>query len=332
MKKIFSIIIPTYNVEDKITKSVKSIINQNHDLYECIIVDGNSDDNTIELVKKHQNQYPDNIKYISETDQGVYDAMNRGIDLAEGEYLYFLGAGDTLKPNILTKVKEKLKMKSELVYGGVYLEKTGQVDIAKFDQYRISNRNISHQAIFYHNSIFRIIGKYNLNYPILADYEFNIRCFSNEKIEKRYLNLVIANYEEEGISSTVIDKNFIENKSKILLNFLGATIKDVINKINYNIKGKKIIIWGTSAGYKDNRNLIKGDILCFIDSDKNKQGDSLDDKKIYSPDKLFDYNKEDIFIIVFSKTYYNEISDYLQEKGFKEFKNYCCFVSLMFDN
>ena len=111
MEKILTIITVVFNADKSIENTILSVIEQkkrykNRNI-EYIIIDGKSTDNTIDIIKKY-NQYID--FWISEPDKGIYDAMNKGIDIAKGEYIFFLGADDillNLPLNILTKAKEK---------------------------------------------------------------------------------------------------------------------------------------------------------------------------------------------------------------------------------
>ncbi|NJL12522.1 MAG: glycosyltransferase [Microscillaceae bacterium] len=96
-----SIVTPSYNQGQYIEEAILSVIGQNYPNLEYIIIDGGSTDNTIEIIKK----YEKHITYwVSEKDKGIYDAMNKGIDVATGEWIYFLGTDDLLSDNILIKI------------------------------------------------------------------------------------------------------------------------------------------------------------------------------------------------------------------------------------
>jgi|SRR2546423_1393522 len=196
-RKCFSIITPTLNAGCKLEDTIKSVLSQKEELFEYIIIDGCSTDETLNIIKK----YDGRIKWISEKDQGVYDAMNKGIEMAAGDYLYFLGAGDRLRENILERVEKNIPDQHlTFIYGNVYLIDENREYFGKFDEAKIVRANICHQAIFYERTIFDLIGRYNLKYSLLADHDFNIRCFGNKSIKKIYLKEVIADYEGKGIS------------------------------------------------------------------------------------------------------------------------------------
>jgi glycosyltransferase involved in cell wall biosynthesis len=196
-QKIFSIIMATYNCGEKIENTLQSISSQNKELFELIVVDGASTDNTLECLKK----YESSLTLISEKDDGIYDAFNKGIDIATGKYIYFIGAGDCLRPGVLEQVKEFLPAETPtLVYGNCYFVKRKGFDGRKFSSFDFTWTNICHQGEFYHRSIFDIIGKYDLRYKIFADWMLNLKCFLHRGINERYVPLHIADYQEGGVS------------------------------------------------------------------------------------------------------------------------------------
>ncbi len=205
-QKLFSIITPTYNDARGLEKTIRSVIVQAPNIYEYIVVDGCSTDDTFSVVEEFSNK----LKLVSEKDEGVYDAMNKGIDLSAGKYLYFLGAGDTLKPGILEKIAGLMPCDTlSFVYGNVYMVNRGIIYDGEFDKAKLRKYNICHQAIFYERSIFDVVGPFELDYKVLADYALNVKCFWNDSVQKKYLAYVIANFEGGGISSRRRDVNFV---------------------------------------------------------------------------------------------------------------------------
>lgn len=199
-QKLFSIIIATYNCGRKIEDTLQSIFSQNKELFELIIIDSASTDNTLDCIKK----YESSLTLISENDDGVYYAFNKGIDLATGKYIYFIGAGDCLKPGILEQVKEFLPQETPtFVYGNCYFVKQKTYNGKKFTSTLFIRDNICQQGIFYHQAIFDIVGKYDLQYKVFADWFLNLECFIHPGINKRYIPCVIADYEEGGLSAEI---------------------------------------------------------------------------------------------------------------------------------
>lgn len=205
MKKIFSIVTAVYNAVDKIEKTIQSVLEQEMQECEHVIVDGGSTDGTVETLKKYSEEYPDRVRYISEPDEGIYDAMNKGIKMARGEYLNFQGAGDSLVKGALEEVKKEVTYSVEIIYGMLYNEHSHKVTGKSYSRKRICKEPMPHPAMFYHYQVFKILGKYDQSYPIMADHLFNIKCFKNDEIGKRYLEKIIVNFEGTGISSWGVD-------------------------------------------------------------------------------------------------------------------------------
>ncbi len=201
----FSIIIPAIRVEADIAGCLESIRRQTCTDYEVLVMDGGSTDRTVELVSNQAGEFGGRLFLRSEKDDGVYDAMNKGIRLARGEWLYFLGADDVLHdPQVLEKVAAFIVSQpgSHLVYGDVILRSSsrrydGPFDLAKL----LLEKNICHQAIFYRRTVFEKIGNYNLRYRIWADWDLNLRCFQHPAFINRHLDFVVADYNDlTGIS------------------------------------------------------------------------------------------------------------------------------------
>jgi glycosyltransferase involved in cell wall biosynthesis len=197
-QKMFSIIMATYNCGRKVENTLRSILSQNEELFELIVFDGASTDDTLDCIKK----YESGLTLISEKDDGVYDAFNKGIEIATGKYIYFIGAGDCLRPGVLEQVKEFLPQETPtFVYGNHYLMKKKIYAGKKYRNSDFIFGNICHQAIFYHRAVFDIIGKYDSQYKVFADWFFNLKCFTNQEISKHYIPCLIADFEEGGLSS-----------------------------------------------------------------------------------------------------------------------------------
>ncbi len=213
-QKLFSIITPVYNGGLKIEKTIHSVLSQDESLFEYIIVDGGSTDETLDIAE----QYEDKIEIISEPDEGVYDAMNKGIDVATGKYLYFLGAGDSLRSNILSSLAGGMP-EGELwfVYGNVYMLERGIIYDGEFNKAKLRKYNICHQAVFYERRIFDVVSQFETEYTVLADYVMNIKCFWNDRVQKKYVGYLIANFEGGGISTTQKDSKFIEQYSDLIM-------------------------------------------------------------------------------------------------------------------
>lgn len=211
-----SIIIPTFNASRFVQRSLLSIVNQSFKDYELIIQDGISKDDTIVMIYEIKLLYPHiKMEVVSEKDEGVYDAMNKAVKRASGQWLYFLGSDDyLLNVDVFQKFFDSVKedyCRHQIVYGNVTSPFMGEKYAGEFDKSKILVKNICHQAIFYNREVFTQLGSYNLRYKYLADYDFNLRCFYNKQIRTRYIDLMIAYYEVGGISNTHKDEAFYED-------------------------------------------------------------------------------------------------------------------------
>lgn len=161
-KPFITIITVTFNADQYLEKTIESAINQNYDNVEYIIVDGGSNDDTLKIIEK----YEDHIDYwVSETDNGIYDAMNKGIDLARGNGLLFLNAGDHFVGNVISD-----KIVVPCFLNVKYHNTFGRLVNIKSKSYKLGLPTC-HQGIVFENK--RI--KYNLDYKISSDYEFYLR-------------------------------------------------------------------------------------------------------------------------------------------------------------
>ena len=194
----FTIITPTFNSGEKIVGTSASVFAQPQELYEYLIIDGGSDRVSLDYIRGLGSR----ARWISEADAGIYDAMNKGIRLAQGKLIYFLGAGDRLHPGVLRKVADQSTNDPEAIqflYGDVGWPSVGRHGGA-FTPARLARSNICHQAIFYDRRIFDLLGGFDLRYKICADHAMNIRCFGCQKIHKHHLDLIIADFEGGGVS------------------------------------------------------------------------------------------------------------------------------------
>lgn len=233
-KKLLSIITPSYNCVEKLESTILSVLKQNMNYIEYIIIDGESKDGSIDILEKYKNS----LIYISEPDNGIYDAMNKGINIANGEYLFFLGAGDVLKDKILNIVIKELKFKRyDFIYGNVYMNNVKIIYNGKYSVYKIMLSNICHQAIFYRKQIFHKLGNYGNEYSVYEDYYFNIKCFNKKnKINKKYLPYIICNYEGQGYSDKNKDIKFQKDLEFIIYKNFGVFYLIVFDFRNYLVK------------------------------------------------------------------------------------------------
>lgn len=224
-----SIIIPTFNSGAVINRALDSIISQTFSDWEVLIMDGVSTDNTIEVAQSYNDP---RIRIFSETDKGIYDAMNKGIKKAKGEWLYFLGSDDfLLSPKIFEKILCPKNNYYDVIYGDVQSPILPEVHRG---QWSINNltANRCHQAIFYKRELFSRLGVYNLKYHYLADFEFNLRWFLSKYVNSKYVPIEIAFFSPNGVSEQHQDGKFWNDFHYIVVKN-GYNKLDTANKIFY---------------------------------------------------------------------------------------------------
>ncbi|MCA0931592.1 glycosyltransferase [Lutimonas saemankumensis] len=212
---MISVIIPTFNSEKTIDRCLESLTNQNYKNFEIILVDGKSNDDTLKIVKSYLDKgLILNIK--TEKDEGPYDAMNKGISMAKGKWIYFLGSDDYLYHDSVLKqfASYAEETRSDLIYGNVFFEPYGRIYDGEFNRSKLIKRNICHQGIFYKKTLFDRLGMYNLKYPVHADWEFNIKCFFSSNVKVEYHDFTVAHFSDGGLSS------FEDNYREEMLDFL----------------------------------------------------------------------------------------------------------------
>lgn len=199
-----TVVTAVLNDAGHIEQTILSVISQTDIEIEYIIVDGGSKDGTLELIGK----YKDKISLlISESDRGVYDAMNKGIKYSTGDFVYFLNSGDVLlNPSILSKIKfEDVNVRNTIIYGNVVvaygnieaLEKPRPFFNSKM---KFKGIGICHQSMFFPGELIRN-EKYDLSYNIAADYDLAYRLW-RKGTEFLYRDITIAKYDwGKGISS-----------------------------------------------------------------------------------------------------------------------------------
>lgn len=209
----FSIIIPTLNIASTLQACLDAVVRQTYTDFEVVVVDGDSTDGTLEIANNFASSLGTRLLIHSGPDVNVCDAMNRGIGMATGAWLFFLGADDSFyEADTLARVAAFIDehQPSDLVYGDVIMRTTGNRHAGAFDLDRLLfETNICHQSIFYRRELFDTIGPYNLRYPKWSDWDFNIRCFSNPALVTRYMDLVITRYDNtSGMCARGDDKEF----------------------------------------------------------------------------------------------------------------------------
>jgi glycosyltransferase involved in cell wall biosynthesis len=191
---LITIVTVVLNASDVLRSALKSIQNQEYKNIQYIIIDGGSTDGTVDLIKEYQHVI---ANWISEPDGGIYDAMNKGLALARGDWLLFIGADDELVVSLSTIVS-KMRDKNSVYYGDVVLTETGKVYGGRFGRYRLMQMNICHQCIFYPREVYR-----NKNYDpkvgMQADYLYNLQLWGSG-VPFKHVDAIICKFSIEGRS------------------------------------------------------------------------------------------------------------------------------------
>lgn len=199
-KPLITVVTVVYNGVNFLERTIKSVINQFYDNVEYIIVDGGSTDGTLNIIKKYEHA----IDYwVSASDKGIYDAMNKGIDLATGEWICFMNGGDEFfQPSVLAEVFVKpdnsdaqiIVGNQQVIYPSGRTRQAWAGSVKKLWQ----GSQFCHQATFVKTDYHRA-NKFNLQTKIVADFEFFYHAWQT-RAKFRYADVVVAKFEAGGIS------------------------------------------------------------------------------------------------------------------------------------
>jgi len=244
-KNKISIITINYNDAVGLEDTIKSVLNQSYSQIEFIVIDGNSNDGSKKIIEKYKN----NLYYsVSEEDSGIYNAMNKGIKVATGEYLLFLNSGDVLvdDKNILYNCSQKLTC--DIVAFDCFIKKDTKIvgrrtHITQPTLFYVYKNGFKHQSTFVRRSLFNSIGMYNENYKIASDYEFWIRCLLNPHTTSKGYKLPIAIFKLGGISQNsdwASEHQQIENQwlNNVIFPYKKSRFLNIMIKLKKALIGK----------------------------------------------------------------------------------------------
>lgn len=223
-----SIITINLNNDEGLARTLQSVIDQDYPNIEYIIIDGESTDNSIEIIKKQESKV---AYWKSEKDSGIYEAMNKGVAVAKGDFLLFLNSGDyLLQPNTITAVanaiansiirhKDKSIFYGKILIGDTIIESPAQIT---FETFYISS--LPHPATFIAKKVFEIAGLYDEKYSIISDWGFFLSAYMKQI---KFLPIDIAStvYQLNGISSNFPlsklekDQYLLENYPNLIADF-----------------------------------------------------------------------------------------------------------------
>lgn len=218
---IFSIITVTYNSEKYLEQTIKSVLSQDFQDFEYIIIDGGSTDKTLDIINKYSNS----ISYwVSEKDNGIYDAINKGIRASKGKYIGIINSDDWYEEGSFLKISNVFEdIQIDILCGLLRLWEDNytlgvQGNASNFLKYGM----ISHPTCFVKREVYEKVGLFNSNFKIAGDYDFMMRCFNNN-CSFHFLEVIIANFRTSGISNSdtitrLSEFNYIQLTNKLISN------------------------------------------------------------------------------------------------------------------
>ena len=260
----FSILIVTLNAASEIKKTIQSVQEQTYSNYEVIVKDGKSKDDTLSFVPKDAR-----YKIYSKEDKSVYDGMNQAIDMAKGDYIIFLNAGDmfydkSVLENVVDYI-EKNHIKSKCVLYGDYSRKDKLVQVQKkmLNDFYLYRRPLCHQSIFYSRDIFEIHVRYDINYKISADHDLTLKLWKN-KVPFYHVGTAICIYMGDGISETSTGLNTAKHEKAEIVKKYYSTRDRILYDLIIACSFSSVRAWMVSNrspefirnGYRKIRNIL----------------------------------------------------------------------------
>ena len=213
---MISIITITYNAEQWLERTMQSVLAQTCKDYEYIIVDGASKDGTVDIIKRLEPLFEGRLSWKSEPDKGLYDAMNKGIARAHGDFLWFMNAGDEIfSPDALARIVAAVDEQTDIIYGKACIVNAEGIKVSEHHKptppnlqrkHFLNGLVVSHQAILVRRSI---VGMYDTKYRISADYDWTIRAVTASR-KNAYLDEYICKFLTEGVSQKQRKRSWVE--------------------------------------------------------------------------------------------------------------------------
>lgn len=201
----FSIITVCFNSEKTIKRTINSVLNQTFQDYEYIIIDGGSSDSTLSIIKDFVPKFNGKLKYISEKDNGIYDAMNKGVRLAQGSLIGILNSDDTYENNTLDIINKAYNpsTKYQVLHGIERAVNSNEQELflRMLNVRHINADTIRHQSAFITQATYNDLGLYDTNFKYAADYELFLRLSRNEDVKFVPVYDIVDNFSCSGVSA-----------------------------------------------------------------------------------------------------------------------------------
>ncbi len=230
-----SVITINYNDRSGLQKTVTSVIGQTYPDIEFIVIDGGSTDGSSEFLKSKENHFS---HWISEPDKGIYNAMNKGIEKATGEYLIFLNSGDVFHDEVVITDFVNAELSAELVYGRILFDYGQGKELLEWEQPNVISlptlykSSIPHQATFFKWTVFSQYGLYNERFKIVGDWAYNFHLFVKTEARFQFWDRIIAIYDKNGLSSNEEFKAIqTEERNKVLGELFSKRVQDELESL-----------------------------------------------------------------------------------------------------
>ena len=243
---LFSIITPSFNSEKTIARTIESVLSQTYHDYEYIIIDGASTDGTLEIIESYRSRFNGKLTVISEPDNGIYDAMNKGIHLAKGKLIGIINSDDFYEDRCLEYVAQKYNssLPYQIIYGMIRLINSDYEELGlRFIHHRyLSHSMIYHPASFVSTALYEKYGAYDTRYKSAADYDFMLKISKNSDVEFVPDYHLLSNFMLGGISGTYrgsLEDNEVRFRNGLISRkiFYLKKIKILVKKLLLGPKG-----------------------------------------------------------------------------------------------
>ena len=345
-----TVVMVTYNCVEQVENAMRSIISQDYDNIELIIIDGESTDGTLDILHNYDN----NISVlISEPDSGIYEAMNKGVRLATGDIIGFLGSDDVYLPGAISAIVQGFRESgADLVYGNVIFHKVdgdkyfdyGKLDFSNY----VYDNLLCHQSFFVRTALQKIMP-FDLSYRLAADYKFHMTLyFSGCRFHHVPKDIAVYNcmgnsgshpywtvrefrhaVEEMIMRFPQVEK--MENDIRIsqqnydywlLERYLFRKFRRLGSKL-FVAPQRELILFGTGMVGQEcfdvlSNNIHFGQVVCFWDNDNHKQGKEIEGVPIRKP--MTGYSGK--LVIVTTNLYDGEVCQQLEEAGLIRGRDY----------
>lgn len=203
MNKV-SIITVCFNSSKTIRRTFDSVLRQSYPDIEYLVIDGRSSDGTIEIIREYEPLFQGRMKWISESDEGIYDAMNKGIRMASGTLIGIINSDDYYEDDAVEiMVNAMTEDKYQILYGEVRTWRDGQEEsVGLLTHTFLRDRMICHPACFVSRSVYRDFGGFDVQYPSVADYDFMLRMTEEKEVKFYPVYRLIANFTTGGMCAT----------------------------------------------------------------------------------------------------------------------------------